>query len=84
MHSVMWQYLPERTRQRIDAAMALAGERAKPGAPLAWLRLESDGAPESAAILLDLWPAAPGERAHRLLGRGDWHGRWAEWGEAEG
>lgn len=78
MHSVMWQYLPGATRQRIEIAMAQAGAAARADAPLAWLRLESDGLPESAAIVLDLWPG--GER--RLLGRGDWHGRWAEWASA--
>ncbi len=78
MHSVMWQYLPQWTRQRIGAAMARAGAAAADDAPLAWLRVESDGSPGSAAILLDLWPE-PAGGAPRSLGRGDWHGRWADW-----
>jgi hypothetical protein len=75
MHSIMWQYLAAATRRRIEAAMARAGRAASEDAPLAWLRLEADSLATLPAILLDLWPG--GER--RLLGRGDWHGRWAEW-----
>ena len=53
-------------------------------APLAWLRMEGDGADPGAAITLTLWPAA----RHRLLGRADYHGAWVRWtrlgGRADG
>ena len=57
------------------AALAGAGAAATPDTPLAWLRLEPDGIRGSAAILLTLWPG--GET--RALGRGDYHGRFADW-----
>ncbi len=55
--------------------MEQAGAAATDDAPLAWLRLESDSLADLPAILLDLWPGG----SRRVLGRGDWHGRWAEW-----
>jgi len=75
MHSIAWQYFARATQDRIAAALADAGRRATPDAPLAWLRFEPDGIRGSAAILLTLWPG--GET--RALGRGDYHGRYAEW-----
>ncbi|MDH3666952.1 MAG: DUF2332 family protein [Paracoccaceae bacterium] len=75
IHSIMWQYLPARTQARIEAAMDRAGAAATGEAPLAWLRLEPDGKAGSAAIPLTLWPGG----GTRELGRGDYHGRFAEW-----
>ncbi|MEM9011555.1 MAG: DUF2332 family protein [Pseudomonadota bacterium] len=77
MHSIMWQYLPEATKEAIEGAIRDAGRAATPASSVAWLRLEPDGAPHSAAILLDLWP---GDLSLEL-GRGDYHGRWAEWAD---
>ena len=77
MHSITWQYFPEATQRRIADALARAGTRATRERPLAWLRLEPDGTPGSAAILLTLWPGGK----TRLLGRGDYHGRYAEWSD---
>lgn len=74
-HSIMWQYLPLPTAERISRALAEAGRRATPLTPLAWLRMERDGAADHAAIQLTCWPG--GET--RVIGRGDFHGRWAEW-----
>ncbi|QDL90724.1 DUF2332 family protein [Paroceanicella profunda] len=75
MHSIMWQYMPPETRERIRAAMAQAGAGATAQAPLAWLRMEADRSRGSAAILLTLWPGGETQE----LGRGDFHGRWADW-----
>jgi hypothetical protein len=75
MHSITWQYFARATQDRIAAALAAAAGAATPDAPLAWLRLEPDGTPGSAAIALTLWPG--GES--RALGRGDYHGRFADW-----
>lgn len=74
-HSIMWQYLPETTRDRIKGAIAEAGARATPDAPVAWLRLEGDGAEPGGAVTLDLWPGG----TRRLLARADYHGRWVDW-----
>lgn len=78
LHSISWQYFPIATQERITAAMWRAGAWATPEAPLAWLRLEPDGMAGSAAILLTLWPGA----ITRTLGRGDYHGRFADWNGA--
>ncbi|MGO4665573.1 DUF2332 domain-containing protein [Bosea sp. 2RAB26] len=75
MHTIMWQYLPEPTKQRIVAAMAAAGAAATAERPLAWLRMEPDGKPGHAAVALTQWPGA----VERELGRADYHGRWVEW-----
>ena len=75
MHTIVWQYLPLDTRDRIEGAVLAAGERAETRTPLAWLRVESDGAPDSAGVYLTLWPA--GEDVS--LGRADFHGRWTHW-----
>jgi hypothetical protein len=80
MHSIMWQYLPPSTQARITTAMQSAGDAASRDAPLAWLRLEPDGNPSTAAVLLTLWPGG----ATRELGRGDWHGRFANWAVGSG
>lgn len=73
MHTIMWQYLPEPTKQRITAAMLQAGAAASADSPLYWLRMEADG--DTAAVTLSQWPGG----SERELGRADYHGRWVEW-----
>lgn len=75
MHSITWQYLPPDRQRRIEAAMASAGASATRDTPLAWLRLEPDGPSKTAAVQLNLWPGGD----LRLLGRGDFHGRFVDW-----
>lgn len=74
-HSIMWQYMPEATRLRIETALDEAGNR--PGAaPVAWLRMEPLVPIEGHATLsLTQWPG--GETRH--LAKCDYHGRWIEW-----
>jgi hypothetical protein len=70
--------VPARADQtRIAGLIDAAGARAADDAPLAWLRLEPDGAAPGAgaAVTLTLWPG--GEA--RPLGRADFHGRWVDW-----
>jgi hypothetical protein len=74
MHTIMWQYLPERVKERIQA-VAEAGAPASADAPVAWLRMEEDAGRPGAGVFLTLWPGG----ATRLLGRGDFHGRWVAW-----
>mgnify|MGYP000866016807 CR=1 FL=1 len=77
MHTIMWQYLPEETQARIEAAMAKAGAAATRHAPLAWLWVEQDEKENiSAGVRLRLWPEGSDEE----LGRADFHGRWVRWG----
>jgi len=78
MHSISWQYFPTATQHRIAAALETAGADATSGTPLAWLRLEPDSIPGTAAISLTMWPGG----ITRTLGRGDYHGRFAEWNGA--
>lgn len=79
-HTIVWQYLPRATRERIEAAIGAAGRAATVDTPLAWLTVEADGRTDSAAIGLTLWPSGAGIR----LGRADFHGRWTRWEMAEG
>ncbi|MCR4266941.1 DUF2332 domain-containing protein [Nitratireductor sp. ZSWI3] len=73
-HSIMWQYLPQVTRGRIEQALADAGRDG--GAPIAWLRMEPVTAQDPYATLrLTLWPGG----ITRDLARCDFHGRWIEW-----
>ena len=75
-HSIMWQYMPQGTRDAIVAALAEAGARTHKGAPLAWLRMEPrDMADPFATLSLTLWPG--GETRH--LAHCDYHGRWIDW-----
>lgn len=74
-HTIAHQYFPAETQARIARAMADAGARATPDAPLAWVGMEADGNPNGAAVTLRLWP---GDR-QVSLGRAGFHGQWVEW-----
>ncbi len=74
-HSIIWSYLPPEARARARAALEAAGAAASAEAPLAWLRMEGDGAEPGAALTLTLWPG--GET--RTLARADFHGAWVRW-----
>ena len=73
IHSVVWQYLPQSTKQRIRSALEEWGSKATPSNPVFWLRLEGLGGKEpDAGLLLDAWP----NQAHTLLARACFHGSW--------
>jgi hypothetical protein len=74
-HSIVWQYLPPATQQRIVAALAGAGAKAGAATPLAWLRMEPSSDSAHAELRLTLWPG--GEE--QLLADADFHGRWVSW-----
>ncbi|NII11701.1 DUF2332 domain-containing protein [Oleiagrimonas sp. C23AA] len=74
-HSLVWDYLPEATRERIQAAMTQAGSRADARAPLAWMRLEPGDDMARPQLTLTTWPG--GET--RLLAETDAHGGRIEW-----
>jgi len=75
-HTIVWQYLPEHTKTRIDALLHRLGDEATTDRPVARISFEQDGQPtRGGAIVLTTWPG--GESVE--LGRGDFHGRWAEW-----
>lgn len=75
-HSIVWQYLPLQAKHALVAAMAAAGAKATAEAPLAWLRMEPQGAAEEfAALSVTVWPGG----ATRHLADCDFHGRWIAW-----
>lgn len=74
-HTVVWGYLPEAARERIETALVKAGACASAEAPLAWFRVEQDEVDGSAGIRLTVWPSG----ATVNLGRAHYHGRWTRW-----
>jgi hypothetical protein len=75
-HSIMWQYLPEFTRERIEAAIEAAAERATPEHPLAHLSLETNRKTFAHELKARFWPNG-GESVH--LANAHPHGAWVEW-----
>lgn len=56
LHSVVWQYLPVESADRVRAAMAAAGARATPERPLAWVMMEPDRASARQLVRVRSWP----------------------------
>jgi hypothetical protein len=72
-HSIVWQYLSNGDRARIERVMAVAGEAATHDKPLAWLRFEP--ADNVAEVRLKIWPGGK----DRLLARSGFHGKPVHW-----
>ena len=73
-HSIVWQYLPRPTRDRVRGALYAAAARAHQGAPLFWLRME----PATAAfadVRLTTWPGGSEE----VLAEVGYHGADIRW-----
>ena len=66
-HSIVWQYLSDEERDRIEHVIHVAGERATSDAPVAWLRLEPPPEMFPAELRLQIWPGGQ----DRLLAHGD-------------
>lgn len=75
-HTVMWQYLPQATRDTIRAMMDEAGRSATPEKPLAWLRVETNRATFRHELTVKYWPA--GETVVQLA-EAHPHGAWVAW-----
>lgn len=75
-HTVMWQYLPQETRDAIRAMMDEAGRMATPDRPLAWLRVETNRATFRHELTVKYWPG--GETVVQLA-EAHPHGAWVEW-----
>jgi len=73
-HSIVLQYLPRPTFERLRAAIDAAGARATPDAPLHWLRMEPAG--DVADVRLTSWPGPGGEE---LLATTGYHGPPVSW-----
>ncbi len=75
-HSIVWQYLPPDTRQRIEDVMAEAGRLATADKRLAWIMLETNRQTFRHELRVRFWPEG-GDWA--LLGQAHAHGAWVEW-----
>lgn len=75
-HTVMWQYLPEATRQSIRDMMNAAGAAATSDKPLAWVRLETNRATFRHELTVKYWP--DGGKVVQLA-QAHPHGAWVEW-----
>ncbi|WP_419809358.1 DUF2332 domain-containing protein [Sphingomonas sp.] len=80
MHSVVWQYLPGATADRIRAAMTAAGARATPERPLGWVMMEPDRAFAHQLVRVRSWP---GHDGWTLLATAHAHGTWIRHGIAD-
>jgi hypothetical protein len=74
-HSVMWQYMPEPTRNGLRGLIEATGSHATRRAPLAWLAFEPPDNDARMLLTLTLWPG--GER--RTLAEAHPHGQWVQW-----
>jgi hypothetical protein len=74
-HSIMWQYMPDAAHDTITELVTHTGERATPGAPLAWLWLEPEGDMAYPRLRLRTWPRGD----NRLLAKGAFHLGPVEW-----
>lgn len=74
-HSVVWQYLPQTTKDAIQASMQAAAARATPDAPVAHLSFELARGSPHASLRLQLWPGNVDE----TLADAHPHGSWIRW-----
>ena len=75
MHSVVWQYLPQETQDKIVNSLNQHGAQADASNPIYWLRLEGFGGKEPAAsLLLDNWPNPQKIK----MANACFHGSWIE------
>ncbi len=75
-HSIMWQYLPQETRDSITHAMEVAGANASADKPLAWIRLETNRETFAHELQVRYWPGHPD---WMQLSQAHPHGAWVEW-----
>ena len=76
LHTIMWQYLPQSSRDAIRAMMNEAGEAATPDKPLAWVRLETNRKTFRHELTVKYWP--DGEEVVQLA-EAHPHGAWVQW-----
>lgn len=75
-HTVMWQYLPQATRDAITEAMGQAGAAATDDRPLACIGLETNRATLRHELRVRYWP---GGEEPVLLAEAHPQGAWVEW-----
>jgi len=75
MHSVVWQYLPAASRERIRAAMAEAGARATADRLLGWVMMEPNRDLHRHEVRVQCWPS---DQPMQLVALTHAHGAWVE------
>jgi hypothetical protein len=71
--SIVMQYLTPGDRNQLHEMIQVAGMRATPSSPLAWLRMEpADG---HADVRLTVWP----DGTERLVAHAGYHGEFVQW-----
>lgn len=75
-HSIVWQYIPDESRERIIEAMDRAAKEATSDEPLAWMTLETNRETFRHELRIRYWP---GGEEEALLGCAHPHGAWVEW-----
>ncbi len=75
-HSIVWQYMAANSRARIEAAIAVAGVKATPERPLAWIMLETNRQTFRHELRVRHWPGPDG---WTMLGEAHAHGAWVHW-----
>lgn len=59
-HSIVWQYLPRSTKDRVREVLRSEGSRATPQNPVAWIRLEPSG--DQPDVRMTIWPGGNEQR----------------------
>jgi hypothetical protein len=75
MHSVVWQYLPDASADRIRAAMLAAGGGATSDRPLAWVAMEPDRALGEQVVSVRSWP---GHAEWEVVATAHAHAAWVK------
>lgn len=73
MHSVVWQYLPPATIDRVRSAMHRASERATAEHPLAWVSMEPDRLAAEQVVSVTCWP---GHGGREMVATAHAHASW--------
>ncbi len=76
MHSIMWQYLPDETQERIERMIASTGAAATSERAFAHVALETNRETFQHELRVRYWPGG-GEAVH--LANAHPHGAWVEW-----
>jgi len=79
-HTIVWQYIPEPTREAITSAMEGAGARTSADRPLAWIKLETNQQTFRHELSVRYWNGSvESGSGWALLATAHPHGEWVEW-----